>query len=846
MTSRPRRVYARSRTTALAGPLETERIPAEPGSVPGPGAGSGGVLRSGLSLLQQLTARVRSASVVEGEFHSLPPLARYRREFRTDVNYHPLVYKYAQLDRRGLETASKVALWEEKYGRKQASCGDTERQEKTPQPPPAQQGDKLRRDGGRPEQLAYGPLYDAYERPSWRPSRRDGGRPAADGAEKERSSTLTGSTASSGDSPATPRWCESAVYEPCSAPPAPLDSRHAGREHRPSPSEPRQQPGQLNKPDIGQEQRADSLQEYRQEARRGSRPDSRKGSLKDAAQEPRQESRHESVTTRVSPAGSGGRRGAELACGSADGEPTLTLLGTDTPHADGAESVLRGGGGGPLPASGVPPSAPPGHRPRPADKDTAERTCHRREDGPSGAARDQSAPQEPGDETHGAPRADSRPAQPAPQELAAVSREQLVSSPRARRRTLPQSNPATKSVSSASEKATLKDRLFSPFSSKKKLTVYNADKKAEDKQEECRRNLSELLVSASGVAAQPVDCTVTELQSKYSDRPRQALQKVNSVDTNMVNDKRKPLNGSLPDEYVLHRTLDKLDKLQIDDGSPASPKDSCRRHDTVDVAQSTDDDETPRRGEKEERKRKLFRFRPSLFSPSKDEASSRPAVTEGVTLRSRPSGSSSGDPPAASKRSSLHLESNNNETRALHAAFDGRHVPVPLQKSASAVIRPSSRDAAARLRLNDYDPTFGVYSRVDPVRSPVTGGAQQTVRSPVTGGAQQTDSGGDAAGVRGGGGVSSRLDDVYFGSASARRYRKIREEAKTRGGRAGAARTTSKVEAALPSVCCGPVLSANRAKLLKANSPFGHVSNYIVIVLVGSYLGHNPGRLSCR
>ena len=261
------------------------------------------------------------------------------------------------------------------------------------------------------------------------------------------------------------------------------------------------------------------------------------------------------------------------------------------------------------------------------------------------------------------------------------------------------------------------------------------------------------------------------------------------------------MNGSLPDEYLLHRALD---RLQIDDGSPISPKTSRRRHEAPDVTQSTDDDETSRRGaDKEDRKRKLFRFRPSLFSPAKDEAS-KPTVTEGITMRSRPDGASA-DPLAALKRSSLHLESNNNDSRSLHTAFAGGRAPLPLQKSASAVIRPSARDtAASRLRLNDYEPTFGIYSRADGVRSPVTG--HHADPGPA-------------------GGVSSRLDDVYFGSASARRYRRIREEAKTRGGRPAAAKTTAKVDsAALPSVCCAPVLSANRAKLLKANSPFGRVS----------------------
>ncbi|XP_043188723.1 uncharacterized protein LOC122363482 isoform X1 [Amphibalanus amphitrite] len=795
MTGRPRRVYSRSRTTALAGPMETERS----------GPAAGGVLRTGLSLLQQLTARVRSASVVDGEAQGSPPLARYRPEFRSDVHYHPLVYKYAQLDRSGLETASKVARWEEKYGRKPAAGAEAGNQEVTAQPTAPRQDASGAPERGWPEQLAYGPLYDAYERSSSRASWRETGRTAADGAEKERSSTLTGSTASSAESPSTPQWCESAVYEPCAA--RALDTQHRGREHRPSPSEPPQAPPTPARRDS---RRKESLQE----TVTACRPESRKESLQDSSREFQRGPCDD--TTRVSAPDTRGR--SDAAHGPAGGEPTLGA------HADGAAPAVRGECPAPPPpppplVSGAGPERQSaGHRPTPTDKDAADRTCGRRDEPtsrPTDGSGGQSAPITTGDET--VPplrRGSSKLVQPATQESTErpVSREEVISSPRGRRRGQAQSGSISKSTSAASEKATLKERLFSPFSSKKKLSVYNADKKAEDKQDECKKNLTELLVSASGVAAQPVDCTVAELQARTIEKRNPVLKKVASEDSTMVNDKRKPLNGSLPDEYLLHRALDKLDRLQIDDGSPVSPKTSRRRHDAPELAQSTDDDDTSRRSDKEDRKRKLFRFRPSLFSPSKDEAA-KPTVPEGVTLRSRPDGAS-GDPLSALKRSSFHLESNNNESRSLHSSFHGGgRALMPLQKSASAVIRPSTRDtAASRLRLNDYDPAFGIYSRVDGVRSPVAG--------------QHAEPGPAGGAVTGGGGVSSRLDDVYFGSASARRYRRIREEAKTRGGRPNAVvkTTSSKVEAALPSVCCAPVLSANRAKLLKANSPFARVS----------------------
>ncbi|KAF0297505.1 hypothetical protein FJT64_005029 [Amphibalanus amphitrite] len=80
MSSRSRRVYGRSRTTALGGAMET----------------SSGV------------ATRRGSDAVEPS------------EFRSDVAYHPLVYKYAKLDRLGLEsTGSKLAHWEEKYKKRQ-------------------------------------------------------------------------------------------------------------------------------------------------------------------------------------------------------------------------------------------------------------------------------------------------------------------------------------------------------------------------------------------------------------------------------------------------------------------------------------------------------------------------------------------------------------------------------------------------------------------------------------------------------------------------------------------------------------------------------------------------------
>ncbi|XP_037082208.1 serine/arginine repetitive matrix protein 2-like [Pollicipes pollicipes] len=66
----------------------------------------------------------------------------------------------------------------------------------------------------------------------------------------------------------------------------------------------------------------------------------------------------------------------------------------------------------------------------------------------------------------------------------------------------------------------------------------------------------------------------------------------------------------------------------------------------------------------------------------------------GAVLRSRPTGSTHGDAPSSFKRTSLHLESNNNEPASRQAAFNSRHPALPLQKSASAIIRPAARDGA--------------------------------------------------------------------------------------------------------------------------------------------------------
>ena len=224
MSSRSRRVYGRSRTTALGGAMETSGgVTTRCGS--DAVEPSGGVIKSGLNLLHQLTSRVRGVSTADGEEKPAAttpapaPTARPRAEFRSDVAYHPLVYKYAKLDRLGLEaTGSKLAHWEEKYKRRQ---GDEEGRA----PPPAQHRHSDRygspgrpADGTRPERSSHHGLYDSYEpldRPSSRHGLREEERPSSrHGHREERPSSRQEAPRTPGGHSDRTRWYETAVHEP--------------------------------------------------------------------------------------------------------------------------------------------------------------------------------------------------------------------------------------------------------------------------------------------------------------------------------------------------------------------------------------------------------------------------------------------------------------------------------------------------------------------------------------------------------------------------------------------------------------------------------------------------------
>ena len=199
-------------------------------------------------------------------------------------------------------------------------------------------------------------------------------------------------------------------------------------------------------------------------------------------------------------------------------------------------------------------------------------------------------------------------------------------------------------------------------------------------------------------------------------------------------------------------------------------------------------EEEQRMREKEERKRKVFRSRPQPFNPASDSTSAllsssapglMPSYSHGCLLTRDPVTHLPIDPltglpldtvsPLALDVKPALPEPNNNELLgSRRAEFNTRHPMLGLQKSASAIIRPPAADqpsgSSTRSRLHDYDPTFSVYSRLDSARrTPRASGGTSMTRA---------DTGLTAS--------NSKLDDAYFGSASARRYKRIREEAKTR------------------------------------------------------------------
>ena len=243
----------------------------------------------------------------------------------------------------------------------------------------------------------------------------------------------------------------------------------------------------------------------------------------------------------------------------------------------------------------------------------------------------------------------------------------------------------------------------------------------------------------------------------------------------------KVLNQLKIDQEIdLKKLQDELDEEEKRNAA----KEDQKKLAEIEKQKAAEDEQRMR--EKEERKRKVFRSRPHPFSPALDSTSAllassapglMPSYSHGCLLTRDPVTHLPIDPltglpldtvgPLSLDVKPVIHEPNNNELLgSRRAEFNTRHPMLGLQKSASAIIRPAATDlgAGTRSRLHDYDPTFSVYSRLDSARRTprASGGTSMTRADPGL-----TTS-------------NSKLDDVYFGSASARRYKRIREEAKTR------------------------------------------------------------------
>lgn len=454
--------------------------------------------------------------------------------------------------------------------------------------------------------------------------------------------------------------------------------------------------------------------------------------------------------------------------------------------------------------------------------------------------------------------------------------------------------------STGGEAKTLKERLFSPFASRKQKpestepetkpqeTAKQEDvKPVEDEKTadegpsdgpakveeinttECSGGSAELeeeKETRSDETSSSDDSTSSSTTSSSSDDDEEIPTLIPSDRSfgSFCHDKLQKLKLSEPRETVADEVLDQLQidqtidlhKLQRDLDKASEERRKKEQEEEIDLyklqreldraslermmaalrEKKTNREDEIKQREKEERRQKVARTRPQIFIPEEGPGPVSASERHESCNERLPVGDSLRLPnylgPSRLLDSKQPREENNNEDLGGRLAdFSSRHPVQPLQKSASAIIKPASiagsdgsLPGSSRLRLNDYDPAFGIYSRLDPSTSRTSqryAGAAATTHLPAEASAS-------SSAVAG-----SKLDNVYLESASARRYRRIRDEVKTRSANsnrpAQAPRPEPKVDG-LPSVCCGPVLSARRARLLRANSPFGsHVSSVVFL-----------------